>query len=484
MATYKQVGYGSQGSDVTELQKLLNKNGYTLDEDGIFGDKTQAAVKDYQKKNNLDVDGIVGNNTWGALTKVSTPSETTPSQNTGFQYSAYQESDTVKQAEQMLQQQMGQKPGAYQSQWQDQLNEMFQKIMNREDFSYDLNGDALYQQYKDQYVNQGQIASMDAMGQAAGLTGGYGNSYGQNVGQQAYQGYLQQLNDRVPELYQLALDQYNQEGQELYDQYGMMAGQEAQDYDRYQDQMGDWRTELERLYGQYNAERDYDYGKWADNQSFGYQQHRDQIADQQWQAQFDEAKRQYDEQMALAKGDSSSGNEGKDGANYTANPGWDKAKILAFQRAKGLTDDGIWGPETAAAYDKDPNWKYQTTGKPTYPENGSLTLSKVKLLQRKLGVTEDGIYGPETQKAAGGLSADEAYNKYVLGKGGSGNGFTGSTYSEAAAYLKSNGISASGLMTQSEWQRHKNSSNSAGGEHEASSYQEYLAAYIYGKTKK
>ena len=67
--------------------------------------------------------------------------------------------------------------------------------------------------------------------------------------------------------------------------------------------------------------------------------------------------------------------------------------------------------------------------------------------------------------------------------GGNGGGFTGSTYSEATAYLKANGQATSGLMTQSEWQRHKNGNNSAGGEHEASSYQEYLAAYIYGKTK-
>ena len=39
-------------------------------------------------------------------------------------------------------------------------------------------------------------------------------------------------------------------------------------------------------------------------------------------------------------------------------------------------------------------------------------------------------------------------------------------------------------MTQSEWQRHKNKNNSAGGEHEANTYQEYLAAYIYGMTNK
>lgn len=374
MATYKQVGYGSQGSDVTELQKLLNQNGYTLDEDGIFGSKTQAAVKDYQKKNNLAVDGIVGNNTWGALTKVSAPSTTTPSntttgaaapsgsaQNTGFQYDGYQESDTVKQAEQMLQQQMGQKPGEYQSQWQDQLNEMFQQIMNREDFSYDLNGDALYQQYKDQYATQGQMAAMDTMGQAAGLTGGYGNSYAQNVGQQAYQGYLQQLNDRVPELYQLALDQYNQEGQELYNQYGLMAGQEAQDYDRYQDQMGDWRTELERLYSQYNDERDYDYGKYADGRDFAYGQYSDDRAYGQWEAEFDEAKRQYDQQYAMAtnKGGSSGGSGGSTGnsggntggnTRNWDNQGYDKSAVKQAQAFLGLSDvDGYWGKNSAAA---------------------------------------------------------------------------------------------------------------------------------------
>ena len=70
MATYKQLSYGSQGSDVTELQKLLNQNGYKLTVDGIFGSQTQSAVRDYQKKNNLTVDGIAGDQTFGALNKV------------------------------------------------------------------------------------------------------------------------------------------------------------------------------------------------------------------------------------------------------------------------------------------------------------------------------------------------------------------------------------------------------------------------------
>ena len=321
MATYKQVGYGSQGSDVTELQKLLNKNGYTLDEDGIFGDKTLAAVKEYQQKNNLDVDGIVGENTWGALTKVSTPTATTPSsstQNTGFQYGSYQASDTVKQAEQLLQQQLANKPGAYQSPWQDQLNEVLQKIMNREEFSYDLNGDALYQQYKDQYSNKGQMAMMDTMGQAAALTGGYGSSYAQNVGQQAYQGYLQQLNDRVPELYQLAMNQYNQEGQTMYDQASMLGTMENQEYGRYRDQVSDYNSELERLTEDARYQGELDYGKYIDGYNMAYGEYRDSMADQQWQAEFDEAKRQYEQQYAASQARSSGGGGGGGGSDTSS----------------------------------------------------------------------------------------------------------------------------------------------------------------------
>ena len=313
MANYNQVSYGSKGSDVTELQKLLNNNGYNLDVDGDFGSKTQAAVKDYQQKNNLAVDGIVGTNTWGALTKANTgttaqsaaTTQNTTTANTGFQYGAYQQSDTVKQAQALLQQQMANKPGEYTSSWQSQLNDILQQIQNREKFSYDLNADALYNQYKDQYMLQGQQAMMDTMGQAQAMTGGYGNSYAQSVGQQAYQGHVQQLNDKIPELYQLALSQYQMEGDEMKDKAALIAQMEDQAYGRYRDTVSDYNVELDRLQNRYDTERDYDYGMWADNRDFSYGQYaddraydyqagRDQVSDQQWQKEFDQAVRQWE----------------------------------------------------------------------------------------------------------------------------------------------------------------------------------------------
>jgi len=51
---------GSKGDEVKKLQEFLNHLGYDLEEDGVYGPKTEAAVKDFQKKNDLDADGVVG----------------------------------------------------------------------------------------------------------------------------------------------------------------------------------------------------------------------------------------------------------------------------------------------------------------------------------------------------------------------------------------------------------------------------------------
>lgn len=59
---------GDEGADVTDLQKKLNKiGGYKLVEDGIFGKKTEDAVRDFQKKYKLSVDGLAGKNTIAKL---------------------------------------------------------------------------------------------------------------------------------------------------------------------------------------------------------------------------------------------------------------------------------------------------------------------------------------------------------------------------------------------------------------------------------
>ena len=237
-------------------------------------------------------------------------------------YNTYKESQAVIDSYNAYKQQEANKVadwtgGTYGQSLKDQMD----KINNREKFTYDLNGDALYQQYKDQYMTQGRLASADAIGQASAMTGGYGNSYAATVGNQAYQGYLQKLNDVVPELYSMAYNRYQQEGQDMKDMYSMLQNAYNTEYGEHRDKVSDYNTELARLqdayYNEkdfdyskfstdrdfyntaYNNERTYDYGQYSDayNRAFGnYQQ---SVAESQWQKEYALQKSQADQSATI-----------------------------------------------------------------------------------------------------------------------------------------------------------------------------------------
>ena len=61
--------FGHKGIPVKILQRLLIYNGYAITVDGIFGALTETAVKAFQNQRELGVDGVVGNNTWRALSQ-------------------------------------------------------------------------------------------------------------------------------------------------------------------------------------------------------------------------------------------------------------------------------------------------------------------------------------------------------------------------------------------------------------------------------
>lgn len=232
----------------------------------------------------------------------------------GFTYDPYKESDKVTQAEKAAADAAAAVEGYGDFTYGNQaiLDDVIKKILNREKFSYDLNGDALYQQYKDKYIQQGKMAMQDTMGQAAAMTGGYGNSYAATVGNQAYQASLENLNNVVPELYQMAYDRYNQEGQDMLNQYGLLADDRATQYGEWQDGYNRAVADRDHYQSVYDSERGFDYGKWQDGRDFAYGEHRDEISDEQWQAAMDYQKERdavSDEQWQ-AKFDAVYGKEG------------------------------------------------------------------------------------------------------------------------------------------------------------------------------
>ena len=142
---------------------------------------------------------------------------------------------------------------------------MMQEYQGREPFSYDLNADMLYQQYKNQYMQNGQRAMQDTVGQVSALNGGYASSYAQTAGQQAYNNELGKLNDVIPELYQLAYNKYAREGDEMLKGIELANDAYKTRYDEYRDAMTDWRNDVARAQSMYEDQRDFDYRVYADD---------------------------------------------------------------------------------------------------------------------------------------------------------------------------------------------------------------------------
>lgn len=147
------------------------------------------------------------------------------------------------------------------------LKNVKDSIKNYDNFSYDVNSDALYQQLVNQYVQQGKMASADVMGKAAGMTGGYGNSYANTVGNQVYQSYIQQLNNEIPALYESALNQHNMKKQALYDEYALLMNEYDREYGLYADEYSRLLKSLEGAKETYNDSLADDEENKSDNQN-------------------------------------------------------------------------------------------------------------------------------------------------------------------------------------------------------------------------
>lgn len=145
--------------------------------------------------------------------------------------------EALKQAESTLPE--------FSSSYDDEIKELYGKIINRREFSYSPNDDPVYGSYRDRYIRDGRLAMRDTMGKAAALTGGYASSYGQAVGQQQYEAYLQKLNDVLPELYEDAYGRYKDEGNALMKQYEMTVDAAKDEYDRHRDNVSDAKYGLE-----------------------------------------------------------------------------------------------------------------------------------------------------------------------------------------------------------------------------------------------
>mgnify|MGYP000478328089 CR=1 FL=1 len=202
----------------------------------------------------------------------------------------YRPSESVTAAGNALKELQENRPGEYESKYQDRIDAALDDLSGKKDFSYNYVNDPLYHQYAQVYTQNAHNASADAAAQAAALTGGYGSSYAASVAQQAYQQQIGALNLAIPTLYQLALDTYDSSGDALVTRLDQLSAQEQNAQGLYNQKLSDYYTQLEQLGSAYNSAYQKDYGRYQDylsrlNTLYGYysQQEQQQAAKkQQW----------------------------------------------------------------------------------------------------------------------------------------------------------------------------------------------------------
>ncbi len=163
------------------------------------------------------------------------------------------------------------------------LTQTQNEFFNKEAFSYDVDSDPLYNQYKKNYIEQGKQAMEDSVGNASALSGGYGNSYAQTAGIKAYNSYLDKLNNIVPELYEAAYSRYNDELKTLESKLGYLTDKNKEEYSRYLDSYSIYENEVNALRDLYLSEYENDMAiqdsEWESAYKLAMKEQEKQIAD-------------------------------------------------------------------------------------------------------------------------------------------------------------------------------------------------------------
>lgn len=226
-------------------QSLVDTMNSSFSQSNDVTNKYQEADKNYDNYKELaNTTDIIDQSTWDAL---NTPFAT---------------SDAYKQAMQYTNELL-EKLNSGKTSYTDQIKDLMSQILNREDFEYDVDKDTLFQQALASAMGSGKSAMQDTIGQASALTGGYGSTYATSAGNQAYNAFIEDAYNNLPEYYNMALQAYQAEGQEMYQQLDMLNAADATEWGRTYDT---WQSNFANAQQMYNQE----YGAWQDSITNAY----------------------------------------------------------------------------------------------------------------------------------------------------------------------------------------------------------------------
>ena len=144
----------------------------------------------------------------------------------------------------------------YVSPYNEQIDALYDEIVNQKGFSYNPENDASYKAYENMYRREGDRASKSTLADISTAQGGI-SSYAASAAQQASNAYAQALTDKIPELEALAYQKYSADRNDRYNQ-------------------------LNSLMALDNVQ----YGRYIDDRNFNYQLDRDKIADDRYNTEY------------------------------------------------------------------------------------------------------------------------------------------------------------------------------------------------------
>lgn len=306
---------------------------------------------------------------------------------------------------------------SYESKYDNGIDELLNQILTRDDFSYNVENDPLYQQYKAMYLREGNRAMNDTLASAAANAGGM-NSYAVTAAQQANNYHMAQLNDKIPELYQLAYGMYLDDIDNDVRNLGLLDQMDDKQYNRYRDTMGDWENDRDFAYNQY---RD-DMGDYFNNRDFQYGVERDAVADSNYEREWNyglerdevedgryDSATAYDQAMQWIQQGLMPDGALLEKAGITTQEA--QAYINRVKAAEALGGGGSGGSGGSGGGSKSSSKgssddDSKKTG--TSYDNDGYSTEQIKELQRHFGVPADGFWGPASKKAANGMSASQA----------------------------------------------------------------------------
>lgn len=174
----------------------------------------------------------------------------------------------------------------YNNSFKDQIEGIYGKIKNRQDFDYNPDNDAAYRQYADQYRALVGLAVAGNQAHAQQFTGGYGSTYAPEVARQGEALINANVEAAQPAFYQLAQNKYDMETEQLRNMYGAAADRRNAELEEFGRQADIYNDKYQRAADYYNMLEDRGYDRYMGNREFNYNQ-------QQMNIEQDQANKEY-----------------------------------------------------------------------------------------------------------------------------------------------------------------------------------------------